>query len=280
MIDWLPQLVGRLPVTIRTKLLAAFLSVVAMFIVLGAAGLWVLHGADRRSDELINLQRQIAAYQKLQGNTTELLYTVTSTFLAKDARTLEILQRKISQFGYDFDRVEFIGRDRAELVERIRTDYADLIDKGAAIAEAIAAGNLDDARRLQADEALPLADRINRNTFALINGAESDMLAAADAGSHAFTVSQLALVGIAVASILLAVTLGYAMSSSLLTPLRASTPSSGRSPPATSPAASRSPTATSWASSPPTSTAPSRSSIASTASSRRRAGTSRTSWRR
>ena len=67
---------------------------------------------------------------------------------------------------------------------------------------------------------MPLADRIARNTDTLINSAESDMLTAADEGSRAFFASQMALVGVALASVMLALVLGYAISSSLVVPLR------------------------------------------------------------
>ncbi len=221
MTGWLPQLVGRIPVTVRTKLLAAFLGIVAMFIVLGAVGLGVLNGADRRAGELIDLQRQIAAYQQLQSNTTDLLYTVTSAFLASDnPRSLEVTLRRVSQFGYDFDRAEFLGRKREALIEPIKADYAELIRLGTEIVSAVATGSANDARAIQQHEAVPLADRIARNTFALINSAEADMLEAADAGNRAFLASQIVLVGVALASVVLALLLGYAISSSLIVPLR------------------------------------------------------------
>ncbi|MFZ1428953.1 MAG: response regulator [Geminicoccaceae bacterium] len=221
MTGWLPRLVGRIPVTVRTKLLAAFLGIVAMFIVLGAVGLGVLNSADRRAGELIDLQRQIAAYQQLQSNTTDLLYTVTSAFLAADdPRSLEVTLRRVSQFGYDFDRAEFLGRDRQALIEPIKADYAELIRLGTEIVSAVATGSANDARAIQLREAVPLADRIARNTFALINSAEADMLAAADAGNRAFLMSQIVLVGVALASVLLALLLGYAISSSLTVPLQ------------------------------------------------------------
>ena len=220
MTDWLPQLVGRLPLMVRTKLLAAFFSIVAMFMVLGAVGLWVLHGADRRADELINLQRQIAAYQQLQSNTTDLLYTVTSAFLATNPGHWIPYSARVSQFGYDFDRAEFVGREREALIEPIKADYAELIRIGTEIVAAVASGSTSDARVLQLHDAVPLADRIARNTDTLINSAESDMLTAADEGSRAFFASQMALVGVALASVMLALVLGYAISSSLVVPLR------------------------------------------------------------
>ena len=220
MIGWLPQLVGRIPVTIHTKLLAAFLGIVALFVVLGAVGLWVLHGADRRADEIVGLQRQIAAYQKLQGNVTDLLYTVTSAFFAENRRALDATLRRVGQFGYDFDRAEFVGRGRPELIAAIETDYTALLHLGTDIVQAIAGGDTARARQLRLGEATPLADRIARNTYALINSAESDMLAAADTGNRAFLVSQIALVGVALASVAVALLLGYTMSASLLVPLR------------------------------------------------------------
>ena len=220
MTDFLPRLVGRLPVTVRTKLLAAFLGIVALFMVLGAVGLWVLHGANRRADELIDLQRQIAAYQQLQSNTTDLLYTVASALLTQERRKLDTIQRHIGQFGYDFDRAEFVGRNRAALIEPIKADYADLVRLGTEIVADVANGNTSEAQLLRTRDAVPLADGIARRTDALINIAESDMLNAAAAGGRAFFASQVTLVGVALASVLLALLLGYAISRSLTVPLR------------------------------------------------------------
>ncbi|MFO1036411.1 MAG: ATP-binding protein [Geminicoccaceae bacterium] len=217
---WLPRLVGRIPVTLQTKLLAAFLSIVAMFIVLGALGIGILRSADRRSDELIDLQRQVSAYQQLQGNATELQYTVTSAFLTSDQRTLDTLLRRVSQFSYDFDRAEFVGRHRADLIEKIKADYSALVELGIDVITHIQDGDLATARSMQTGEAATLADRIARNTYSLINSAEADMLTAAEAGNRAFVRSQEVLVGVALAAILLALGLGYTFSSSVIHPLR------------------------------------------------------------
>ena len=39
MIAWLPRLVARVPATVHTKLLAAFLAIVVLLIIVGAVGL-------------------------------------------------------------------------------------------------------------------------------------------------------------------------------------------------------------------------------------------------
>jgi len=79
--EWLPRLVARVPATIHQKLLAAFLSIVVLLITVGAVGLEVLSGVKRHAEEVVTLQRKIAAYRQLQHDTTAQLYSVTSALL-------------------------------------------------------------------------------------------------------------------------------------------------------------------------------------------------------
>ena len=63
----LPRLVARIPAAVHTKLLVAFLIIVGLLIVLGAVGLEVLGEVNRRAEDLVKLQRKIAAYRQLRG---------------------------------------------------------------------------------------------------------------------------------------------------------------------------------------------------------------------
>ena len=87
MIDWLPKQVARLPVGIHTKLLASILSMVVMFVAVGAVGLLVLRVSDERATELVGLQQKIAAYRQLQNNTTEQLYALASAMNVSSKRS-------------------------------------------------------------------------------------------------------------------------------------------------------------------------------------------------
>ena len=108
---WLPRWVARVPVTVHVKLLVAFLAIVGLLIAVGAAGLQVLSGANRRADDLIKLQRKIAAYRQLQHDTTSQLYSVSATLLVPDERALEATLRQLNQFSYDLDRLQFMTKD-------------------------------------------------------------------------------------------------------------------------------------------------------------------------
>src|SRR5882672_7443082 len=125
--EWLPRLVARAPATINQKLLAAFLSIVVLLIMVGAVGLQVLSGVNRRAEEAVTLQRKIAAYRQLQHDTTAQLYSVTSALLVPDAPTLEATVRQLNQFGYDFDRLQFVAKDEVELLAEVRNEYDQFI---------------------------------------------------------------------------------------------------------------------------------------------------------
>ena len=96
MIEWLPRLVARVPLTIYGKLFAAFLAIVVLLIVVGAVGLQSLRGVNQRAEDLVTLHRKIAAYRQLQHDTTGQLYSVASSLSASDERSLEATLRQLN----------------------------------------------------------------------------------------------------------------------------------------------------------------------------------------
>ncbi|MHB9448917.1 sensor histidine kinase [Mesorhizobium sp. RSR565B] len=217
------QLVGwvaRLPARVQTKLLIAFLSIVGLLIVLGAVGLQVLSGVNDQTNELIKLQRRIAAYRQVQHDTTTQLYGISTALLLQDDRMLDAALRQLNQFGYDLDRMEFVAQAEVELLGQVRQEYEQLTAGVTHVAELIRAGNTEEARKVQLDEIVPSADRLERLTNQLVNIAEADMVAAIETTEGAYGTSRLIVVSFAVGSILLALALGYIISSSLVEPVK------------------------------------------------------------
>jgi signal transduction histidine kinase/DNA-binding NarL/FixJ family response regulator len=218
--EWLPRLVARAPATIYQKLLAAFLSIVVLLIMVGAVGLQVLSGVNRRAEEAVTLQRKIAAYRQLQHDTTAQLYSVTSALLVPDAPTLEATVRQLNQFGYDFDRLQFVAKDEVELLAEVRKEYDQFIQVVAKVVELIREGKVGEGRALQAAQAGPLADRMERLTNQLVNRAEADMVASIEASQVARLTSHWMIIGFGLGSIALALVLGYAISWSVIRPVK------------------------------------------------------------
>jgi len=217
---WVIRLVARMPIRVHAKLLAAFLAIVVLLITVGAVGLQTLSAVNRRAENLVQLQRKLAAYRQLQHDTTSQLYSVSSALLILDDRTLEATLRQLNQFGYDLDRLQFVAKDEVELLGRVREDYDQFIKVVTQVVELIRAGKGAQGREVQLAQAGPLADRLERLTNELVNKAEADMVASIDATHDAYITSRRVVIQFAVGSIALALALGYAISWSLIGPVR------------------------------------------------------------
>ena len=218
--DWLPRLVARVPATVHTKLLVAFLMIVVLLITFGLVGLQVLSGVNRRAEETAQLQRKIAAYRQLKQGTTAQLYSVASALLVPDEQTLDATLRQLDQFGYDYDRLQFVAKDEAELLDEVRKDYDQFIHIVTRVVELLRAGKAHEGRELQLAQVSPLADRLERLTNQLVNRAAGDMVASIETSQGAYLTSRWVVIGSAVGSIGLALILGYAFSWSLIGPVK------------------------------------------------------------
>src|SRR5262245_3443676 len=213
-------LVSRLPAARQRKLRAAFLAIALLLIIVGAVGLQALSAVHQRAEELVKLQRKIEAYRLVQHDTTTQLYSVASALLSADERTLSSTLRQLNQFGYDVDRLQFVAKDEVELLGRFRQDYDQFIAVVTRAVELIHAGRAAEARDVQAAEATPLADRLERLTNQLVNKAEADMVAGIEASTEEYANAQLVVVAFALASIALALGLGYVISWSIVRPVK------------------------------------------------------------
>ena len=217
---WLPRIVARLPAKVHAKLLVGFLTMVILLIAVGAIGLFVLSDSHDRAEDLVQLQRKIAAYRQLQHDTTAQLYSVASALLVHDERTLDATLRQLNQFGYDLDRLQFVAKDEVELLGQVRKDYEQFIRVVSQAVELIRAGKIEAGNRLQLAQANPLAERLERLMNQLVNRAEADMVASIEASEASYLRSRWTVIGFAIGSIALAVILGYSISWSLIGPLQ------------------------------------------------------------
>ena len=215
----LAGLVSRVPARVQVKLLAAFLAIEVLLIVMGAVGLRVLSGVNQRTDDLITLQRKIEAYRQVQRDTTNQLYSVSSVLLSPDELTLSSTLRQLNQLGYNVDRLRFVAKDEVELLDLFRQEYERFTNVVTRIVELIRSGHAAEARELQAAQAAPLADRLERLTNQLVNKAEADMVTGIEGSYEAYVTSQWTVVAFALGSSVLALILGYAISESLIGPV-------------------------------------------------------------
>ena len=220
LLRWPSRAIAGARASIYTKLLAAFLVIAGLLIAVSAVGIVELRAVNEAAEDLVKIQRKIAAYRQLQHDTTAQLYSVAAALLVGEERALESTLRQLNQFGYDLDRLQFVGQDEIEIVARVRKDYESFIAIVTEVIELIRAGKIEQGRTVQVERAGPLADRLERLTNELVNKAEADMLARIDDNQANYRNAQLLVIGFAVGSLLLALALGYAISWSLIEPVR------------------------------------------------------------
>src|SRR5512143_3746210 len=217
--EWLPRFVAKAPFTVHSKLIGAFFATVALLIIFGVVVMQVLGGMNRRSEDLENLRRKVAAFRQLQHDTTAQLYSVTTALLSPEEPLLESALRQLNQFRYDLDRLQFGTRDEAELFKKIREEHEQLIQMITTVLELTREQAFTRAKELRLTKMAPLADSLERLTNEMVNRAEADMEAKIDESSEAYIRSRWMVIGFAAGSIGLALLLGYAVSSSLMGPV-------------------------------------------------------------
>jgi signal transduction histidine kinase/HAMP domain-containing protein len=211
---WLPRLVARVPATVHAKLLVAFLAIVVLLVMLGAVGLAVLGQLHRRAEDLVRREERIAAYRQFQRD------TLLPPSWSWNQNTVQAALRQLNQFGYELDQLQVAAADDAELLGRVRATYDQFIKVAERVAELWKAGSVAEGRKLQLTEASPLADRLERFTNDLVNKGEVDLAASIDASRDAYSASRWIVIGFAIGSTALALVLGYAISWSLLWPVK------------------------------------------------------------
>ena len=114
----------------------------------------------------------------------------------------------------------FVAKDEQALLGRLRDEYSRFIAIATRVLELSRAGQTEEARKAQLAELAPLADRLERLTNQLVNRAEGSMVNGVDASRATYETSRIYVVAFAVAGFLLTLALGYAISRSIVKPVR------------------------------------------------------------
>jgi signal transduction histidine kinase len=230
----LVRAVGRVPATLRTKLLVAFVAIAALLVVVGVLGLVALGRSNARVERLGALQERAASAERLQTDITQfknLLLTragftpgagvplgrhaktpTSNSFLVLDS----VVNEALSTFVSD---ATVLTQDEPALFKRVYAIYSRLstLTHTALVHDqsgtGARAGSVVRQETALAGQLVPLIDRLATRTKA-----QKDALVAAN--KRSFASSRDLFVGVAAGSVILALLLGFALSWSLIVPLR------------------------------------------------------------
>jgi signal transduction histidine kinase len=227
----LARIVARVPVRIRTKLLAAFAAMVLLLLGVGVLGQRVLSQSNDRLEALARLQKNLTVYRLLQNDNIALQQVVGSRVggdveafagqLATPMReNVEPILRRLRDY-YDFSRLDFDpSAEERRVLRRIEADYERFVSAMTRSVDLDERARVAAAEELVITEAKPLLTRLGRATDQLANEAEARIAAMTGENRAAFVTSRTIFVLSAAGAIVLAVLFGFAISSSLTGPVR------------------------------------------------------------
>jgi signal transduction histidine kinase len=231
--------VQRTPSGVQSKLLIALLGAVVLLVVVGVLGIRAIAESNDRAESLRVLQQRATAYRALQADVEQVQQllglraggpdlqkfvppaaTPTGDALASLDTTIATAITRLGPGG-DVANLGFEvpPSERASL-DRIALDDTRLTDALGRIAALDRAGATTQASQLQGTDIDPLKNDLISLTDGLVAGTTAATNALIVANQTAFVDTERTFVAVAVLSVVLAIVLGYALSWSVIGPIK------------------------------------------------------------
>ena len=233
----LPIWVSRIPVSIGSKMLAAFVGIAVILLALGVAGLQTLNKVNTRTDQILEQQHLISFYRTIYLNTNELVILITrainykntgiTSFPGQPLSEITALSDTVSQMvpdrvylGRELDEINKAHIDDFEMTKSSLVQFDSLMETARRISAHLRKDEITEANQLYTNEVYQLSQKIYRYTYTLTTGAESRMAELARLSKQDYESSTHSLLIASVCALLFAMLLGFIMSQSLVTPIR------------------------------------------------------------
>ena len=213
--------VARLRVSVHSKLLGAFLLIALLLIAMGAMSFRSIASVARQSRLLDQARERVDASRQIE-HALGLQMTFTQNALAlRDDATIESIFRENNRFRDTFDRLEAAAPpDQRETIQRLRNTQDKVMATVARIAALIREDKADEAMDLHLSEGYPLYREIATLVTRAVRNEEAGMGRLREGVEATYRRALLLTGGFAVASIFLALGLGFVISWSFILPVR------------------------------------------------------------
>jgi signal transduction histidine kinase len=210
--------------SVHTKLLFAFLLVSLLIIVTGAVSLQAMRTMTHQAQLLDQAQERESRARQIQQSFTQQMNFTALALIIKDEATVQKILRENNRFNRQLAILEedLLSKPSVarELIQLIRTHQEEVMTIMADIADDIRDGKFDEARRLQLTKVFPLFEQIEGLVAQVLNTEEKEkeVLRLRVTESNRRTLVFMSI--IAALAFLLALVLGFVISSSFILPVR------------------------------------------------------------
>jgi signal transduction histidine kinase len=213
--------VARIRTSVHSKLLGAFLLIALLLIAMGAMSLRSIASVARQSRLLDQARERVDASRQIE-HALGLQMSFTRNALAlRDDATIESIFRENNRFRDTFDRLEAAAPpEQRETIQRLRTTQDQIMATVARIAALIREDKADEAMDVHLSEGYPLYREIATLVTRAVRAEEAGMGQLREGVEATYRRALLLTGGFAVASIFLALGLGFVISWSFILPVR------------------------------------------------------------
>jgi signal transduction histidine kinase len=220
-VGWLVHRVARIPASVHTKLLGAFLVITLLFIAMTGISLETIQRTAQQSRKMHAAHERVEWSQNVDHTLGRQMHFTALALLQRDEASVARILRENNRFNDALARLEAVGTPQErEVIQQIRGRQDGVMNAVADIANAIRDGRLDEARA----ELLNRQERAYQDIEALVGRLvqieNGQMLALRDAVETANRRSMLLTACFAAAAVGLALLCGFVISWSCLLPLR------------------------------------------------------------
>jgi signal transduction histidine kinase len=217
----LVRAVARLRSSVHFKLLAAFMLVALLVAVMGALSLEIMSRMSSQSEAMHHAhQRVTSARQAQHALAMQMNYTAMALIL-RDEATIGSILKENNRLNTMLAQIEDAApAEEREVIQRIRGAQGDVMATVADVANLVRDGKVDQAMQLQLKAGYPLFQQVEGLVEVVVRIEESNMDRQREATTltnrHAFYLMG----GLVIASLLLALLLGFVTSWSFILPVR------------------------------------------------------------
>jgi signal transduction histidine kinase len=213
--------VARIPASVHTKLLTAFLLVTALFLAMGVVSFRIITGIARESVLLDEAHRRVDSSRHIEHALAMQLNFTAMALLLRDETTIANVLRENNRFNSTLAQIEAAAPpEERTIIERIRASQDSVMTTVADIANLIRDGRIDAAMTLQLHNGYPLYTEIEKLVRQVVALEEAKMEGLRESVAAASRQAVLLLTGFLGASMLLALVLGFVISWSFILPVR------------------------------------------------------------
>jgi signal transduction histidine kinase len=213
--------VARLPVSVHTKLLGAFLLVVVLVFAMGAVSFQISAGIARQSVLLDEAHGRIDSSRRIEHALAMQMHYTAMALLLRDENTIANVLRENNRFNTTLAQIEQAAASaERDLIERIRANQEAVMTTVADIANLIRDGRIEAAMALHFSNGYPLYSAIETLVGRVVTLEEAKMAELRQSVAAANRRAVVLLASFLGASMLLALLLGFAISWSFIVPVR------------------------------------------------------------